>query len=281
MYFLKGPLFNKLALISFLFFALLELSFGQILKAWPEIKEQAEKAMVEDKPQQALKLVNKFLKSKPSAKTQSQAEEFLNQITQTFITSEGHKHYYLAKSLRHKDVDRAISELKRSQTYEPINHKVALDLAAIFISVGQCDNAEPLAQKAFSQNKGSLRAWSIYLQALHCLKSNKKFAKIFESYKNGFGRAELEVKAFSFLVDQNATEDKLGGVSPGELIHIDPQFPLAYYWQVQMLRKIGKEFKEPAETYLSICKKSEEQVVDKYENFPGLCNHTEQVKSWL
>ena len=271
----------RVAIVAALFMSLPATYAEDSRLTWPEIREQAEQHILNKERSEALDLVHDFLKENQSETRKAEAEEFISYVSNLFLTEKAHKTYFLGRSLVFSEPERAKEKLLDALKIEPTNEKIILELTRVFLRADDCKNANQYSLKAHTQNPVGQAAQFLYIQSLYCLQDWKRFTVLYEklienSEISPLNRLSLTIMNFQSDFLKEGADEKIS-----QLLVIDPKFPLAHYWQLQLLKKDTEEFKKPAQKYLSICKMYKAKVVKRYENYPRMCNFVPEVSKSL
>lgn len=250
-------------------------------RSWLEIKKEAENQLINEDRAEAIILIKKFLQQKNGKVQNQQAIEFLKNITQLFFTENTHKTYFLGKSLFVSEPERAKEKFLLAKTKEPLNEKISLDLARLFMSQGDCKSAGKEALFSYEQNPYSEAASLILLQANHCLGNWETFdEQLKKIIKDGrISKEDSLILEILKLKNDYTREEAASKIE--KLYTKDSEFPLAIYWKQKSSQMPSKSKKQLVEKYLSVCQNEKAKVLERYENYPGLCNYISEMESVL
>lgn len=258
-------------LMSFLCFAgTLSESTGP--KNFREAIVLAEQKIEKRQKIEALKVLQEaFKKEKRDSAGAKELIKAIDTFSELFLTEKAQQLYEDGRALAPSDWSQALAKLKEAQLKEPDNLSVLKTLARNYLGRGECRETLEVATGGLKINPLSESLVLLKLQALACLQKTEEFQSFLSESEFLLPNSKLFVDVVKAQVSflQERYPQALGFIEKARA-H-DNDFPEIYYWQAQILEKMGKEVLGAHQTYVDLCRTLDSKKRRRYEKEPRTC----------
>jgi len=195
----------------------------------------------------------------------------LTELSEVFYTDKGQQTFELGRSLDEASPVTAIERYNEALGLEPNNTAILKALARSNIAASHCDRGLDSAVQGLSINPFDEELVLLRAQSTVCL--NKiDYPKLVQELAEV---KQAELKLYSDLLKGKVllTEGKLPAaeVQIDKLVSMDSRFPESHYYLGLLKQKLGKNFFEHFQKYVSLCSELTPERRRKYWLEPRLC----------
>ena len=277
--FIKKPIKKATFIVAFLFCTN---AFSAKTETYKDIIEKSYALSLQKNRAQAVQvLVNAIRKEGKKSQAVKELLQALEEVSTVFYSEKAQQQYELALSLRMSEPQAALAKLYDASNLEPENLSILLSQMRLSISLGDCAGAFQQAQKIRETNPYSDEVALVFSQAAVCtgqFESYLQMKNVSDTKKSGmvsfWMTTEIEYlfKTSNFQKARDLAQ---------QLIHTDPKYPEAYFWDWKIDNEIKLKTDKSARKYVSTCKTITNKELRNYFIEPNLCKRTVDVEAYL